>query len=172
MSKTLKDEDITMERTSVSAPCRGVTLIELMIVVAIISILFAVALPQYSNYVIKAKLAEAFYSITPVKYGLVEYVAVNGDTSGLAGKSWTTVLKEIGVTTNFFGDDSRYVKNVWWNNTKSEIRVSFTDNLPEANGRYLVMRADMTGGAFRWSCLSSSTYSLALPPEYLPSSCL
>ena len=160
-----------MERLSVHSLHRGFTVIELMIVVAIIGILSAVALPQYSNYVTKAKLTEAFNAITPVKYGLVEYVSVNGSTSGLAGKSWSALLKEIGVTTNFFGDNSRYVKNVWWNNTKSEIRVSFTDNLPEANGRYLVMRADMSGGAFRWSCLSSSTYSLALPREYLPSSC-
>ena len=160
-----------MERTPISVSNMGFTLIELMIVVAVIGILSAVALPQYSNYVTKAKLTEAFYAITPVKYGLVEYVSVNGDTSGLSGKSWSQILKEIGVTTNFFGDNSRYVKNVWWNNTKREIRVSFTDNLPEASGRYLVMRADMTGGAFRWQCLSSKTYSLALPAEYLPSSC-
>lgn len=160
-----------MERIPMSIPGRGFTLIELMILVAIISILSAVALPQYSNYVTKAKLTEAFYSIAPVKYGLVEYVSVNGDTSGLSGKSWSQILKEIGVSTNFFGDNSRYVKNVWWNNTKSEIRVSFTDNIPEANDRYLVMRADMTGGSFRWQCLSSNTYSLALPAEYLPSSC-
>ncbi|NVK31336.1 MAG: pilin [Gammaproteobacteria bacterium] len=150
---------------------RGFTLVELMIAVAIIGVLASFAIPQYRNYVTKAKLTEAFLAVTPVKYRLVEYVAVNGSTAGLAGKGWSAVLKELGVSTNFFGDNSRYVKNVWWNNTKGEIRVSFTDNLPEANGRYLVMRADMDSGAFRWRCLSSSTYSLALPAEYLPSSC-
>ena len=160
-----------MERNPSLIWLRGFNLIELMIAVAIIGVLASFAIPQYRNYVTKAKLTEAFLAITPVKYGLVEYSAVNGDTSGLAGKSWTAVLKEIGVTSNFFGDNSLYVKNVWWSNTKSEIRVSFTDNLPEAKGRYLVMRADMDSGAFSWRCLSSSTYSLALPAEYLPSSC-
>ena len=150
---------------------RGFTLVELLIITAIIGILSSIAVPQYRNYVTKAKLTEAFLAVTPVKYGLVEYVAVNGSTTGLSGKTWPAVLKELGVATNFFGDNSRYVKNVWWNNTKSEIRVSFTDNLPEANGRYLVMRADMDSGAFRWRCLSSTTYSLALPAEYLPTSC-
>jgi len=160
-----------MERNPAKAPELGLTLIELMIATAIIGILSSIAIPQYRNYVTKAKLTEAFLSITPVKFGLVEYVSVNGSTAGLAGKTWSAVLKDLGVSTNFFGNNSCYVKNVWWNNTKSEIRVSFTDNLPEANGRYLVMRADMDSGAFRWRCLSSTTYSLALPAEYLPSSC-
>ena len=160
-----------MEQTTNIPRNRGLTLFELMIVIAIIGILSSIAIPQYRNYVTKAKLTEAFLAVTPVKYGLVEYVAVNGGTDGLAGKSWSAVLKELGVATNFFADNSRYVKNVWWNNTKSEIRVSFTGNLPEANGRYFVMRADMDSGAFRWRCLSSTTYSLAIPAEYLPTSC-
>ena len=150
----------------------GFTLIELMIVVATIGILSSIAIPQYRNYVTKAKLSEAYFALTPVKYALVEYVAVNGDLSGLERiKYWTEVLSKIGISPNSFQDNSRYVKNVWWYNKKSEIRVSFTDNVPEARGRYLIMRADMDSGAFRWRCLSSTTYSLALPAEYLPSSC-
>ena len=160
-----------MEHVGKTPFCRGATLIELMIVVTIVGLLSSVALPQYRQLVTRAKLTEAFLAVRPVKLALMEYIALNGDTSGLAGKTWSAVLKELGVSTNFFGDNSRYVKNVWWNNTKSEIRVSFTDHLPEANGRYLVMRADMDSGAFRWRCLSSTTYSLALPAEYLPTSC-
>ena len=160
-----------MENVSKTPFSRGVTVIELMIVVTIVGLLSSVALPQYRHLVTRAKLTEAFLAVRPVKLALMEYIALNGDTSRLAGKTWSAVLRELGITTNFFGDNSRYVKNVWWNNTKSEIRVSFTDNLPEANGRYLVIRADMDSGAFRWHCLSSTTYSLALPAEYLPSSC-
>ncbi|MCB1736604.1 MAG: prepilin-type N-terminal cleavage/methylation domain-containing protein [Gammaproteobacteria bacterium] len=58
---------------------RGFTLLELMIVVAIIGILAGVAVPQYKNYVIRADMAELISFTSAPKTALVEYYAVNSE---------------------------------------------------------------------------------------------
>jgi type IV pilus assembly protein PilA len=68
---------------------KGFTLIELMIVVAIIGILAAIAIPAYQDYTIRAQVSEGMTLASDIKAGVAEYMAQTG--------SWPLNLQEAGV---------------------------------------------------------------------------
>lgn len=69
----------------------GFTLIELMIVVAIIGILAAVAIPQYQNYVTRAKLSKVTAAIDPVKLAMADFMQGNNGAPPDSGNPWATL---------------------------------------------------------------------------------
>ena len=69
---------------------KGFTLIELMIVVAIIGILAAVAIPQYQDYTVKAKLSKISGFAQPIKTAIALFNQENGSFPATAS-AWTTL---------------------------------------------------------------------------------
>ncbi|MGH8261363.1 MAG: pilin [Steroidobacteraceae bacterium] len=67
---------------------QGFTLIELMIVVAIIGILAAIAIPAYQDYTVRAQVTEGLNLADAVKTGVAEYYANSG--------AWPTAMSQIG----------------------------------------------------------------------------
>ena len=85
---------------------KGFTLIELMIVVAIIGILAAIAIPAYQDYTIRAQVSEGLTLASDVKAGIAEFTAQTGD--------WPLDLVEAGLGSGaVMGDKSgRYVASL------------------------------------------------------------
>jgi type IV pilus assembly protein PilA len=92
----MNDGEKMMKKTQ-----QGFTLIELMIVVAIIGILAAIAIPAYQDYTCRAKIAEAVNAAAPAKTAVSEYYISQNQLPGTTA-NWTTDI------------DSKYVQSVNW----------------------------------------------------------
>jgi type IV pilus assembly protein PilA len=152
---------------------KGFTLIELMIVVAIIGILAAVAIPQYQNYVARAQVAEGLALASGAKTAIAEYRSTTGE--------WPADNAAAGLAADPEDISGKYVKSLTVScsgpvgdcgvgASNSFVVLLFKDTAHASiAGGTLSLEGKDEGGSISWLC-----YGVFGDPnitDYLPSSC-
>lgn len=135
---------------------KGFTLIELMIVVAIIGILAAIALPAYQDYTARAQMSEAMVLADGQKGAVAEFFADRGVMPANNASAGISAASDI---------SGKYVASV---NIASGVITSTirADNVAAGiAGTKLVLTPRATSGSMHWTCTSSAS------AKYIPAAC-
>ncbi len=157
---------------------KGFTLIELMIVIAIIGILAAIAIPAYQDYTIRAQISEGLTVASPIQIAVAEYFAETGSFPiALTGGSAASALNFLTTMTG------NYTSSVNIPHA-GQIQIIYGNKANKLiSGSVLYLNAYLTpAGDIDWVCgyasppssitsLAGTTGSSSVTVKYLPKNC-
>ncbi|HGO8089177.1 TPA: pilin [Neisseria meningitidis] len=152
---------------------KGFTLIELMIVIAIVGILAAVALPAYQDYTARAQVSEAILLAEGQKSAVTEYYLNHGE--------WPANNSSAGVATSA-DIKGKYVKSVEVKNGVVTATMASSNVNNEIKGKKLSLWATRQNGSVKWFCgqpvqranangAVAKTDTNKIDTKHLPSTC-
>jgi type IV pilus assembly protein PilA len=131
---------------------KGFTLIELMIVVAIIGILAAIALPAYQDYTNRAKVSEVVLAASKCKSSVAEYYQ-------------TVTPAALPADTATAGCDTQVTQYVTSLAVANGI-ITVASNIAAAPGNFVLTPAPTANGELNWTCTTST-----IAKKFLPANC-
>ncbi len=140
---------------------QGFTLIELMIVIAIIGLLASLGLPMYQDYTLRAKLTEVILAATPAKAAVTEAAQVG---SAMPSQLSVDAQSSGVVDTVSYAIDST-------NSAVGIITVKIKTDQPRIGGKTVQLKASLNSstGQISWACGPGATDGVDV--KYLPASC-
>ncbi|HGH6376288.1 TPA: pilin [Neisseria meningitidis] len=123
---------------------KGFTLIELMIVIAIVGILAAVALPAYQDYTARAQVSEAILLAEGQKSAVTEYYLNHGE--------WPANNNSAGVASSATDIKGKYVQSVTVANGVVTAEMKSSGVNKEIQGKKLSLWAKRQNGSVKWFC--------------------
>jgi type IV pilus assembly protein PilA len=142
---------------------QGFTLIELMIVVAIIGILAAVAIPAYQDYTIRAKITEGLNLAGAAKTAVAEtYSGKGAPPSTNTGAGIALAASITGNSVASVGISGRGLITI-------NYKAAGLGGNPTANSTKVTLTPTFTPGGVVWTCASAA--ASGTPTKYLPAQC-